>query len=101
MIYNYSGNYGYSLPVLTDWNSGAMGVYYCGYISTNGLIPLYIGKGTGDGGMRTRLLCHVREDYWPDVTHFGFHACSSVPEAESLEVTQIKKFQPKYNIHHK
>jgi hypothetical protein len=103
MIQQYQGDYTYDAKVIGDWNSNAIGVYYCGYInpSNNMLYAHYIGKGTGAGGMRSRLLDHLREDSWPDVTHFGIRLCSTVKEADEFEVTEIARCQPKYNTHHK
>ena len=102
MIYSFKGPYAYTDTVLEPWNSDAIGVYYCGFMTSDGKLSiLYIGKGTGDGGMRKRLLDHLREDYWPDTTHFGFHQCDTIAESESHEIAEIKIYKPKYNIHHK
>ena len=99
MIHDYKGNYSYSQKVVSDWDSTAMGVYYCGIPNPNGTLkPLYIGVGTSDGGMRSRLLDHLRDDNWPDVTHFGFCACDTAKEAEDFEAAEIKRCQPKYNL---
>lgn len=98
MIHEFKGNYTYSESVVKNWNSAAIGVYYCGFVLENGnLKPLYIGKGTGEGGMRSRLLDHLSKDYWPDVTHFGYHECDTISEAESFELEEIERFKPKYN----
>ncbi|MFH1207706.1 MAG: hypothetical protein V1668_03810 [Patescibacteria group bacterium] len=98
MIRDYQGNYVYSQKVISEWNSTAIGVYYCGIPTQPGnLKPLYIGKGTGEGGMRARLLTHLRNDNWPDVTHFGYRICDSVKEADDFEASEIKRCQPKYN----
>ena len=98
MVQEYKGPYQYSEKVVSDWNSTAIGVYYCGYIGSNGkLTVLYVGKGVGDGGIRSRLLDHLRYDRWPDVTHFGYCICNTAKEAEDFEASEIKRLQPKYN----
>lgn len=98
MIHQYKGNYVYSQKVISDWNSTAIGVYYCGTENPNGsLNTLYIGKGTGDGGMRARLLYHLANDNWRDVTNFGYCATDRVKEADDFEAAEIKRHQPKYN----
>lgn len=98
MIQPYQGHYQYSEKVVGDWNSAAIGVYYCGELLSNGnLSVLYVGKATGDKGIRGRLLQHLGEDKWPDVSHFGYCVCSTSREAEDFEVSEIKKFKPKHN----
>jgi len=98
MIQEYKGPYQYDEKTVGDWDSNAIGVYYCGYIgSNNSLIVHYVGKGAGDEGIRGRLLDHLREDYWSDVTHFGYRVCSTATEAENFEADEIKRLQPKYN----
>ena len=98
MIYSYEGQFTYNKKVISDWDSSAIGVYYCGLLNASGLHPLYIGKGTGELGMRGRLLDHIRDDYWPDATHFGYHRCDTVGEAEKWEAEEIARYQPKYNV---
>ena len=98
MTYNYEGAYEYNESIIKNWNSTTIGIYYCGYVLANGnLIPLYIGKGTSEGGIRTRLLDHILKDYWPDVTHFGYCLCDTSAEAESFEAQEITRYKPKYN----
>ncbi|MCC6290861.1 hypothetical protein IT398_02250 [Candidatus Nomurabacteria bacterium] len=98
MVYPFKYPYHYTAKVVEGWDSSAIGVYYCGMLTTDGkLTILYIGKGTSDGGIRVRLLDHLRDDYWPDATHFGYHRCDTVAEAERHEAEEIKKYQPKYN----
>lgn len=98
MIYKYQGPYNYTSAIVTAWESSSIGVYLCGYkTANNGLKVLYIGKGTGEDGMRGRLLDHLREDHWPDVTHFGIQLCDSAAEAEELEGKLIEYHKPKYN----
>jgi len=98
MIHDYKGHYPYSAEIIENWDSTSIGVYYCGYkTQENKLIPLYIGKGAGEGGMRSRLLDHLREDNWPDITHFGYRTCDTEAETEELEKTEIAKYKPRYN----
>lgn len=98
MIHEFKYPYPYSESVIKNWNSTAIGVYYCGTIAAdNRLILLYIGKGTGEGGMRSRLLDHLSQDYWPEVTHFGYHECDSAKEAEAYESQEIAKYKPRHN----
>ena len=98
MTKEYNGPYLYNKETVNGLDSNAIGVYYCGYVNNdNSLIPHYIGKGTGDDGIRGRLLDHLREDNWPDVTHFGYCVCSTITEAENLEADEIKRLKPKYN----
>ncbi len=98
MIYNYQGHYLYNDEIIGNWNSRAIGVYFCGFLTAqNQLQPVYIGVGTGNGGMRDRLLCHLRDDYWPEATHFGYHLCDNAEEALRWEAEQILAHQPKYN----
>lgn len=101
MIYKYQGAYAYNEDTVRNWDSTARGVYYCGFLnSNNNLVPLYIGRGIGEDGIRGRLLYHLREDKWDDVTHFGFCICSTDLEAEQHEKSEIEKFNPKYNTQH-
>lgn len=98
MIHPYQGHYTYSEDIITSWELTAIGVYYCGYLTLEKkLRPLYIGKSIGDKGIRGRLLDHLREDNWSDATHFGYHLCDTVKEAEKWELEEISKYQPKYN----
>lgn len=99
MVKTYQGPYTYRKDVVDNWNSDAIGVYYCGELSLDGktLIVHYVGKGCGDGGVRCRLQDHLNEDYWPDVTHFGFALCDFEHEASSYELSEIKRLKPKYN----
>lgn len=98
MIGPFKFPYQYTADALEGWASVAIGVYYCGFLNTDGnLVPLYIGKDTGENGVRGRLLDHLREDYWPDVTHFGFHLCDYIHEADNHEDSEIFTYKPKYN----
>ncbi len=98
MIHDFKGPYTYSEAVIKDWDSDAIGVYYCGTkTADNKLTPLYIGKGTGDGGMRSRLLNHIAKDNWSDVTHFGYEICDTITEVEDYEAEEIAKYKPEHN----
>ena len=99
MVYQFQGPYNYHADILGGWDSVAIGVYYCGYINPqNGVMYAhYVGKGTGQGGMKSRLLDHLRENLWSGVTHFGFRACDTVAEADALECSEILRCQPAYN----
>lgn len=98
MIQQYKGNYPYNEKTIIAWDSNAIGVYYCGYPRTDGkLLVLYVGKATSDQGIRGRLLQHLEEDKWPDVSHFGYCVCSTSKEAEDFEASEIERCKPKYN----
>lgn len=98
MIHPYEGTYGYSDAVVRGWNSNAIGVYYCGYVTAdNNLSVLYIGKGAGTGGMQERLLYHLQSENWPDVSCFGYCRCDTVSEAKNWETEEIARYRPKYN----
>ncbi len=99
MINAYLGPYLYGEKVISNWESNAIGVYYCGYLLTNGkLNAMYVGKAIGHEGIRGRLLQHLSKDSWPDVSHFGFCSCTTTKEAEDFESSEIKRLQPKYNV---
>jgi len=99
MIYPYSGNHIYSrLSVSQNSPSDNIGVYYCGYTDKNILHVFYIGRAMGDSvSIQSRLLDHLRDDNWPDVTHFGYRTCTRKRETEEIEAAEIKRLQPKYN----
>lgn len=102
MIHAYQGHFVYDQNIVSDWDSMVIGVYYCGLILPSGnLLPLYIGKATGQDGIKGRLLQHLNQDNWPEVTHFGCCACDTVKEAEDFETSEILQFNPKYNIQSK
>lgn len=99
MVYQYKGHFPYNDETVRGWTSSAIGIYYCGYLNSTGhLVPIYIGKGTGTGGMRERLLCHLRDDLWPEVTHFGYSLCDFPNEADTYEIGEIQKHQPARNV---
>jgi excinuclease UvrABC nuclease subunit len=58
---------------------------------------LYVGRAVGKEGIRGRLLQHLQEDYWPNVSHFGYCLCNTTKEAEEHEANEIKRLQPKHN----
>lgn len=83
---------------ISSLREGIIGVYYCGSLLSNGnLRPFYIGKSSSEQGVMGRLLDHLENKYWPDVTHFGIEYCSNESEAVALEEREIKYYQPKYN----
>jgi len=102
MVEKFNGPYSFDKSVVQNWNNDQGGVYYCGAkTDTNSLIVYYIGKAFGNGGIRTRLLQHLSESKWYDVTHFGYCVCSSENEAFNFEASEIKRFNPKYNTLHR
>lgn len=94
MISNYQGNYSYNATGAILSAPPSMGVYYCGYIGSNGLVALYVGRSEN---IRERLLEHLRSDYWPGVSLFGFRTCSTWGEMVDLEASEIKRLQPRFN----
>lgn len=95
----YKGHYNYDKNVVQNWNNTQGGVYYCGVVASNGnLTVYYVGKAFSDGGIRGRLLQHLSENKWRDVTHFGYVECASENESFSLEKNEIIRLNPKYNI---
>lgn len=98
MVHPFQGPFSYTKNVIDNWNSSAIGVYYCGYKTADGkLIVLYIGKGCSNGGIKCRLQDHLRDDYWPEVTHFGYHLCDTSFEADKHEIAEIALYKPRYN----
>jgi excinuclease UvrABC nuclease subunit len=99
MVSEFKGPYSYSRDVIEKWNSTAIGIYYCGTPTSDGGIRVfYVGKATSDIGIRGRLLQHLSERKWMDVTHFGYKTCEGITEAEKHEENEIRRLQPKYNI---
>lgn len=98
MVHPYQGIYSYNQSTISNWNNNQIGVYYCGYIAQNGkLTPLYIGKATGEEGIRGRLLQHLSQDNWPGVTSFGYCVCDTAAEAAIFEMSEISRCKPRYN----
>lgn len=96
MIQAYKGEFTYSKKVVSDWNNSSIGVYY---LWENKHI-VYVGSGTGDDGIRGRLLVHLSENAFPRVTAFGYKTCSTTTEALAHEKSEIKRLKPKYNVVH-
>jgi len=96
----YFGHYSYTKVSIISNASSGIGVYYCGYVNTqnNNLVTHYVGRAKGDEvTIRSRLLDHLNNDNWADVSHFGYRECTTKKEAEDLETKEIKRLQPKYN----
>lgn len=99
MTQSYEGHYFFNDATVRRWNSDAIGVYYCGTVAPNGNLNVhYIGRAVGVDGIRGRLLQHLGENKWRDITHFGFRLCSTSHEAIDLEASEIALYSPKYNI---
>lgn len=94
MIGNYQGNYAYNSGSVSLFAPAVQGVYYCGLKDSNGLTPFYIGRSEN---IQERLQDHLRNDYWPGVTHFGYRTCSTWSEMVELEASEINRYQPRYN----
>lgn len=98
MIQSFKGPYSFDKKIITDWNSNIIGVYYCGIKTQDGKLTIYyIGRAVGDGGIRGRLLQHLSENKWYDVTHFGYEKCSTIKETLDHEASEISSYKPKYN----
>lgn len=98
MIHPYKGNYIYNWSTISNWNNRQIGVYYCGSVLQDGsLLPMYIGKGTGENGIKGRLLQHINSDTWQGVTHFGYCSTDNSKEADNFELSEIARYKPKYN----
>lgn len=99
MAYEYQGHYQYNKVSVNTNAPENMGVYYCGYVAANNiLITHYVGRAKGDGvSIRSRLLDHLSQDNWPDVSRFGYRVCTTKKEAEDLEASEIQRIKPKYN----
>jgi hypothetical protein len=90
--------YSFITPSIDTHAPTAIGVYYCGALDAMGRFqPYYIGRAIGEStSSRSRLLDHLREEEWQDVTHFCFQICSTPIGATYLEEAEIKRFNPKY-----
>lgn len=97
----FQGPFLYREDIISGWDSNIKGIYYCGIKQNESIIPLYIGKATREGGIKDRLLDHLREDNWPDITHFAYYALDNEKEIDNFEVLEIEKYKPKYNIQNK
>jgi excinuclease UvrABC nuclease subunit len=98
MIKTFKGPYKFDKTTLENWDSNEIGVYYCGVKTNEGKLTIYyIGRAIGEGGIRDRLLQHLSENKWYDVTHFGYEGCDTSKEAIDHESSEIEKYKPKYN----
>lgn len=99
MIHPFQGPYSYDSQTVSNWQDPPIGVYYCGVLLSNGVLAAYyVGQAVGEGGIRGRLLQHLNEPKWRDVTHFGFVACDNAFEAQRHEAQEILRCEPKYNV---
>src|SRR3989344_9193139 len=98
MVYDYRGNHNFEALSITLFAPANIGVYYCGILINNQLVPHYVGRAVGkDVTISKRLHEHLSVDKWPDVTHFGFCICDTPDEAIALERLEIANRNPKYN----
>ncbi|MCK5022110.1 MAG: hypothetical protein KAR54_02590 [Candidatus Pacebacteria bacterium] len=98
MIGQFKGPYSYTKKIVEDWNSTVIGVYYLGIKTLeNKLTVYYIGRAVGEGGIRGRLLQHLNENEWSDITHFGYQTCDTEEEAIEFESEEIDKYKPNHN----
>ena len=100
MIGNYKGHYPFNESSILTNAPNNIGVYYCGILNSDGSLGvLYVGRAKGENvTIRSRLLEHLNNDKWYDVTHFGFYPCSSEEEIENFEKLEIAHLNiPKYN----
>ena len=97
MISQYQGPWAYNQASISTNAPDVKGVYYCGYISPkNTLATLYVGKSEEDS-IKNRLLNHLNQDNWTDVTHFGFKTGETNQEISNFEQQEIVRLNPKYN----
>ncbi len=103
MVGNYIGHFTYNQLGILMSAPQSQGIYYCGWVNPqNQLVPLYIGRAKGTGvTINSRLSDHLKDDWWTDVTHFGYVTCSLDQEAINLEAAEIDKYKPKYNTIYK
>ena len=98
MIQSYAGSYPYNKDSITRYASDKLGVYYVGYLKGDNLVTMYVGRAAGNGvSIKSRLLNHLSQDYWPEVSSFGFSVCDTKTEAENLEAQEINRLKPPYN----
>ncbi len=96
----YKGLFPFDEGTVGGWEVGrsVIGVYYCWAVNVfGGRECEYVGRAVGDAGIRGRLLQHLAEDKWQDVTHFGYTECANAIEAVLLETNEIARLKPKYN----
>jgi len=87
MIGKYMGNYTYDKQFINLNAPENIGVYYMGTLNNNGSLgTLYVGRAKGNAvSIKSRLLDHINNNEWPDITHFGYVVCTSEAEVEDLE----------------
>lgn len=97
MVEQYKGQFPFDNESVSENATDSIGVYYCGEInSENALMPVHYVGMSGES-IKDRLQAHLRDDNWPDATHFGFENCSTEQEAEEQEAKEIERLKPKYN----
>lgn len=95
MAEDFKGAFPYNKSSVRASGPERIGVYYIGHYSAKReFVADYVGSS---GDIRTRLLQHLNQDDWRDVTHFGYRLCRSEQEALALEAAEIKRLKPKYN----
>lgn len=95
MMSTYNGHFFYTKSGIEGSVSQKTGVYYCGVVRSDDMLSVfYVGKSND---VKNRLLQHLNENKWQDVTHFGYKTCDSELEADGLEKTEINRLKPKYN----
>lgn len=99
MVGKYEGEFLFNKATVEGWKSTAIGVYYIGSAGVHGGFNTiyYVGKGTGEGGIRGRLLQHLSDGGWPSGYVFGYKVCRTPAEAEAHEASEIRRLNPKYN----
>lgn len=98
MIGTYQGHFSYTKESISNNAPDSKGVYYMGSLNTNGKLGVsYVGKSSVGADMRGRLLSHLNNGEWDDVTHFGYKTCSTIEEADKLEAEEIARLKPKHN----
>lgn len=96
MIGNFRASFNFNSYGIEANAPSITGVYYLGYADYTGALRIYyIGKSTD---IKKRLLEHLQENKWKDVTYFGYCTCSTEQEALQLEAKEISYYKPKYNV---
>ena len=96
MVSPYEGHFLFNEDSIFENVPESIGVYYCGEINNNNKLLVYYVGMSGES-IKNRLLDHLRDEDWSDVTHFGYELCSTKQEALDHEVVKIEHIQPKYN----
>lgn len=99
MIGAYNGHYNYDKLFVEINTPDRTGIYYMGELNPNGSLGvMYVGRALGQNvTIKSRLLEHINNNEWPDVTHFGYLVCDNQTEIDNFEKIEIVKFHPKYN----